>query len=193
MYPHGESRPERHLNRIAGEISARSVEAIDEADLDRVGALHKNNRDRLGCRFGCERTICALQYNDHGYLTANQFGNERREPIVSTLCPPVFNCHVLAFDVTGILQASAKSGEVLAVGFERCEVKKPDHGRRGLLCGRRDRPCCRRASNRFDEIAASHGVHPDAQDQNPIQTRSAAPWFFGGMTANGMARPCSAA
>ena len=48
-----------------GEISARSVEAINEADLNRVGTLHKNDRDRLGRRFGCERTLCAFQDNDH--------------------------------------------------------------------------------------------------------------------------------
>src|SRR5262249_2839574 len=36
----------------ASDISARLVETADEADLDRIGALHENNRDRLGGRFG---------------------------------------------------------------------------------------------------------------------------------------------
>src|SRR5262249_8791218 len=36
----------------AGEISARSVETVNEADPDRVGALHKNDRDRFGRSFG---------------------------------------------------------------------------------------------------------------------------------------------
>ena len=97
----------------AGDISARPVETIDESNPDRVGSLHKNDRDRLGRRFGCKRTMCALQYNDHGYLTANQFGDQYRQLIVSTLCPPVFDRHVLALDVTGLTQASAKRGEIL--------------------------------------------------------------------------------
>jgi hypothetical protein len=36
----------------ASDISARLVETADEADLDRIGALHENDRDRLGGRFG---------------------------------------------------------------------------------------------------------------------------------------------
>jgi hypothetical protein len=124
----------------------------------RDGALHKNNWDRLGRRFGCKCTIRALQYNDHGYLMANQFGDQRREPIVLTLCPPVFNRHVLAFDVTGILQASAKSGEILAVRFKRCEMKKSDHRHRRLLRARRKRPY-RRAAEQRDELAPSRVKH----------------------------------
>jgi hypothetical protein len=34
----------------AGDISARPVETIDESNPDRVGSLHKNDRDRLGRR-----------------------------------------------------------------------------------------------------------------------------------------------
>src|SRR5262249_26000380 len=96
----------------AGEISARTVEASDEANPDWIGGLHKNNRDRLGRCFSCKRTLCALQYNDHGYLTANQFGGQRRELIVSTLCPPVFDRHVPVLDVTGFLQALTKRREM---------------------------------------------------------------------------------
>src|SRR5262249_28955175 len=103
------------------------------------------NRERVGRRFRCKRTIRTLQYNDHGYLTADQFGEQRREPIVSTLCPPVLDRQVLAFDVTGFLQASAESGEVLAVGFDRCEMNKPNHRHLRLLRARRQRPCSRAA------------------------------------------------
>jgi hypothetical protein len=64
---------------------------------------------------------------------ANQFGDQGCKLIISTLCPPVFNRHVLTLDVTGISQTLAKSGEVLPVSFERCEVKKSDHRQRRLL------------------------------------------------------------
>jgi len=47
------------------------VQAIDEADPNRIGSLHKNDRDSLGRCFGCKRAVCALQYYDHGYLTLN--------------------------------------------------------------------------------------------------------------------------
>src|SRR5262249_6469535 len=47
----------------AGEISASSVETVNDADADRVCALHKNDWDRFGRRFGSKRTVCTLQYN----------------------------------------------------------------------------------------------------------------------------------
>jgi len=49
---------------------------------------------------------------------ANQFGYQRRQLIISTLCPPVFDRHILILDVTGLLQASAKVSEILAIRFE---------------------------------------------------------------------------
>src|SRR5262245_24519831 len=104
----------------AGDISARSVETADEAYPDRVGSLQKNDRDRLGRRFGRKRTLCALKGNDHGYLTANQFGGQRRQLIVFTMCPSVFDRYVPVLDVTSFTQASTEIGEVLTRQFERC-------------------------------------------------------------------------
>src|SRR5947208_14640651 len=140
----------------AGKIPTRSVWTVDEADPYRVGALHKNDRDRLGRPFGGKRTTCALQYNDHGYLTANQFSDQRRQRIVSTLRPAVFDRHVLVLDVTGVTQASAKSGEILAVRFERCKVKKPNHRHRRLLRARRARPSGSRTAEKIDELTPLH-------------------------------------
>jgi hypothetical protein len=60
------------------------IEATNEACLNRVGALHKNDRNGLGRSFRCERTGSALHYNDHRQLLANQFGDQHRQPIVLT-------------------------------------------------------------------------------------------------------------
>ena len=74
----------------AGEISARPVELVNEANPDRVGGLHKNNRDRLGRGLGCKRTLCALQYNNHGYLTGEPIpgGRIRQPPCRSVIRSP---------------------------------------------------------------------------------------------------------
>jgi len=108
----------------AGDISARFAETADEANPDRVGSLQKNDWDRLGRGFGRKRTLCALQGNDHGYLTANQFGGQRRQLIVFTMCPPVFDRYVPFLDVTSFTQASTEIGEILTRQFGRCKVKK---------------------------------------------------------------------
>src|SRR5262245_4475208 len=49
----------------ASEISAGSIEALDEADSDGVGGLHKNDRDRLGRGVGSEGTLCTVQCYAH--------------------------------------------------------------------------------------------------------------------------------
>jgi hypothetical protein len=64
----------------AGDIPPRSVETADEADSDRVGALHKNDRDRLGRRFGCKCTIfevCKVKKPNHGYRRLLRVQRER--------------------------------------------------------------------------------------------------------------------
>jgi hypothetical protein len=64
-------------------------------------------------RFGCERTLCALQCNDHGYLIANQVSDQRRQQIVFTTCPPVFDRDVPVLDVANFAKASTEKAEVL--------------------------------------------------------------------------------
>src|SRR5262249_32327252 len=147
----------------AGDISARSVETIDEANPDRVGSLHTNDRDSFGRRFGCECTLCAFQDNDHGYLTANQFGGQRWQQIVFTMCPSVFDREVLPLDVTAVTQALVKSGKKLGCQFERCKVEKPDHRHRRLLPARRERPRRRRSANERDEVASFHSITSSAR------------------------------
>ena len=61
----------------ASGISTRPVKTINETYLDGVRTLHKNDRDCLGRRFGCERAICALKHDNQGYLTADQFDGQR--------------------------------------------------------------------------------------------------------------------
>jgi hypothetical protein len=64
----------------------------------------------------------------------------------------------LALDVTGISQALAKRGEVLAVRFERCEVKKPTTGIAGSSA-RADMPAESNTRNGYRAVplAQSHG------------------------------------
>src|SRR5215470_17111663 len=80
--------------------------------------------------------------------------------IISPLCPPVFNRHVLIFGITGVRQAQAKVGEILPIRFERCEVKKAD---RRLLRAHRERPRRRRAAEKRDERSAVHSITSSAR------------------------------
>ena len=48
---------------------------------------------------------------DHGDLSANQFGRQRRQSIGLIFGPAVFDRHVLALDIAGVFQALAKCAQ----------------------------------------------------------------------------------
>src|SRR5262249_31343452 len=98
----------------AGEISAGVIEAVNEADLHWVGALHEDDRDRAGRLLGRERGQRALERHDHRYLTADQFGYQAWQSIVVTFAPAVLEGDVLAIDEAGSGQPLVKIGQIAA-------------------------------------------------------------------------------
>src|SRR6516162_6495154 len=99
-----------------------------------------------------------LSARDHGDLSTNQFGRQLRQSIELILGPAVFDCHVLALDIAGILQALAKSAQTLGESVTRCGTEPSNHWHRRLLRARRERPRGRRAAEQRDERAPIHSV-----------------------------------
>jgi hypothetical protein len=70
------------LNQIvdAGSIAARSGEARDKTDLDRVYGDAEDDRDwdRRRGSFGRDRDRDATRRRDHGHAPTNEIGNQRR-------------------------------------------------------------------------------------------------------------------
>ena len=60
-------------------------------------------------------------------MPANQIDRKLRQSIELTLSPAKFERNVLAFDVSGLLEALAKSAQIFRERFERCGVQKLDH------------------------------------------------------------------
>ena len=52
--------------------------------------------------------------DDHGDPSANQFGRQRGKSIKLILGPAVFDRHVLAFDIAGVLETLAKSAQAVS-------------------------------------------------------------------------------
>src|SRR5262249_21512010 len=77
------------------------------------------------------------------------------------MCPSVLDPHISAVGITNLSETFVKPGEILTPHFERCSMKKPDHGNR-LLRARRDRPRRRRAAEQRDELAALHSITSSA-------------------------------
>jgi hypothetical protein len=144
------------------DIATGSVHAGDEAVLDRVAAGLENDRYRGGCRLccetGCGRDACG---NDSD-LRANEISRQRRQPIVSTVRPPIFDRYVAALYIAGFAQTPSEWVDA-RMGW-LCGVKIPDHGDRRLLRASRKGPR-RRAAQQRDEFASSH-VRPQVERPN---------------------------
>src|SRR5262249_59725651 len=83
--------------------------------------------------------------------------------IVLTFQPVVLDCHVLAFNGAGFVEAFAERGHIARVDFGRPESDKPDHRHRWLLRPRRERPRGRCAAEERDEVATSHSITSSAR------------------------------
>ena len=84
-----------------------------------------------------------------------RFGRQRRQPIDLILGPAVFDRHVLALDIAGVLEALAKSAQTVRERVRRSGVEKPDHRHRRLLRARRERPRRRRAAEQRAQAPTS--------------------------------------
>src|SRR5262245_43212388 len=76
--------------------------------------------------------------------------------------PPVFDRHVLAFEVAGFIQAPPEGSHTVGGGLGRPRVEPPDHRHRWLLRASRQRPRRRRAAEQRDELAPLHSMTSSA-------------------------------
>jgi hypothetical protein len=90
----------------AGEVSARPVEAGDEAVADRIaaGCEHDRHGGRRG--FGSKRSSCVG--HDHRHPAADQIGQKRRQLVIVTFRPTLLYSDVARVDETGLAQATTK-------------------------------------------------------------------------------------
>jgi hypothetical protein len=138
----------------AGQVAARPGEARDQTKPDWVFGDHEDDGDRrrrLGRGLRCGTAACG----DHGDPPANDLRRQRGQPIELVLGPAVFNCHVLALDITGFFEALAKSPQKIRNRVVRLAAEEHDH-RHLLLRARRERPCGCCAAEERDELAAFH-------------------------------------
>jgi hypothetical protein len=141
----------------ARKVAARSVQAGDQALLDRIAPDIEDNRDRGSRRLGrlCGRSAGR---GNHADLTTNEIGRQSRQAIVLVVRPAVFKRHVLPLDKASFAEPLAERAQTVRKSAWRCGVEKPDHRHRRLLRTSRERPRCR-AAEQGDELAPHHGLH----------------------------------
>src|SRR5262245_57491575 len=87
-----------------GRVATGLIETRYQACGDWIAVSHEHNGDRSGCGLDHLRRRLAAGCSDHGHLTVYQIGRERREAIVVTLAPTVFDPNVLAIHEPGFFQ-----------------------------------------------------------------------------------------
>jgi hypothetical protein len=110
------------------------AKSFDQTDSNRIGTLHKDDRDGLSCRLCRKRAKRALKNNEHGDRASDQFGDEDRKLVVSAIAPAVFDPQVFAFNKAVITEALVKGSEILPRQFRRVEMNKADDRHCLLLC-----------------------------------------------------------
>jgi hypothetical protein len=107
---------------------------------DRVLADDKNNGDRLCCRLGRQSHIITC-CGDHGDLTANQIGRKLWQPIALVLGKPVYDRHILTFDIATLFQALPICTQTFRDRVSRSEPLAPpaEHAPRSATPQPRDR------------------------------------------------------
>ena len=101
----------RELSSVEGrtrDIAARPVEAGDEAELHRIAGGREDDWNRRGCRLGGQRRDGAAARVNDRHLAANQIGRQRRQAIILTLRPAVFDADIAVLDIAGVVQALAE-------------------------------------------------------------------------------------
>jgi hypothetical protein len=141
----------------ACQITARPGKAGDKTKPDRISRDGKNDGDRGSCRLRHQRRGRPKRGN-RGHLPANQVGRLRRQLVILTVRPSVFDRNVFALDVAGLFEALAERAHAILVCVSRLSAQESDHRDRRLLCARHTRPCDRRAAEQSNEIAPLHGL-----------------------------------
>src|SRR5262249_114854 len=148
----------------AGRITARLIQAGDEAELYRIAARGEDNRNRTS-RGLCNAHGRSAGRSDDRDLAMNEVGRLRRQSLVSAFRPAIADRHVLAVYVAGFLQSLAKRGCVEGIPLWRCAVEESDHRHRRLLRARRERPRGGTAEKR-DEVAPVHSITSSARTRS---------------------------
>jgi hypothetical protein len=137
-------------------------EIRDQTQSDRVFADAEDDRDCRGSSFGRKRRLREAAGDNHGHATADQVGDDRRQTIVVTVQPMVFDRHASTLDIVGFTEGVAERGRVARHAISRSGVNEPNDWRPCPLRPRRKRPRRRRAAEQRDELAPLHSTTSSA-------------------------------
>src|SRR5262249_5775442 len=102
-----------------------------------------------------QRRSVAASRSNHADPTLNKLGCQRRQTVVATLRPAILDPDVLALDIASLLQALPECRNDMRIALRCGRIEEADNWHI-LLRARRERPRCRRAAQKRDELAPPH-------------------------------------
>src|SRR5262249_23832091 len=141
--------------------AAGSVQALYKAVLDRVAAVHKEDRYR-GC-YGLRRSGSHGICHDQRGLSPNQIGEYAWQPVTAALSGAILDDEVARFVKAGFVQALPKSRQEVGYIAQRRAAHKPDHGQCGRLRTRHGRTHSRAAEQRDELAPPDHSITSSAR------------------------------
>jgi len=114
-----------------------SIEAGNEAKIDRIGADREYDRNGCGCRL-CRQRSGRGGRNDDCRQIGHQFGGKCRQAVEATIGRAIFDRDVVAFDIAGFLESLPNSANLSII--ELTAAQQADQRHRRLLRARRERP-----------------------------------------------------
>ena len=109
----------------ARDVSARTTEAVDETQLDRIGAEPENDRNCRSRRLGGQRRPSRADRDDHGDATLNKVRRQHRQSIVLISRPAPFDRDIPTFNVAGVGQPAKNPGCLHRVPIRRRAAENP--------------------------------------------------------------------
>src|SRR5215831_8156220 len=143
-----------HVNST--DVASRSVDACNEARLDRIDTTGEHNRNRLGGRFRRERGSRTARCDNGRHLAAYKIGRNLGQSIILPLCPAVIDGYILALDKSCLPETCAKSDQKVSNRLCGRRSEESNYRHRRLLRARRERRRRHCAAEQRDELAPLH-------------------------------------
>src|ERR1051325_6615804 len=112
------------------------AKAGDKTGFDRIASQGCDNGYIRASLFGRARGKVATRCRDKIDVAGDQIGGKFRQPSIVSLCPAVFDCQILPFDIPRFSQALIEGSKIRSRGCGRCAAEPADHRHRSLLCAR---------------------------------------------------------
>src|SRR5262249_12630269 len=110
----------------ACQVAARSIQARNETKLDRIISCQEHDRNGFGHLLGGKGRRNATGCGNNRERMGDEIGGKRRQAIVMTFRPTIFDGYVSSFDIAWLIEPLTECGHLVRSAVGRCAVEEAD-------------------------------------------------------------------